>query len=537
MTRPSLVLTILVATIIACRAPLEWEVGSAIAGGAGRSHEGESGSGGEFAAEGFGGMNCGTCELGTVCIDSGGGQACEYAEPSPWLVFESGTLQGPFSVMIVPLAHAALGVSHTLATLPDEFQFVMFKEWSPSGKILIFDEMLTNFDDIWSNRLMWTEFGRGVPAPATPIPNLPLPGDYFLDDWDPETDAALVHSDDEAFVVRFRNGKAIAELAVTSEEEYSVAICRGAETVVYSTRESTFLVPLASGRSEHAGEHIEIGTWVNMSGDRRSLAVVREDPASGGSQLFVGTCDLTGMQYPLLESTGSVVLDWSPDSNHLAVLDDDEGSEGVKQLFIFEVSLPGEKRIFSQRGIEQVRWSPDGQSLVLEHKTGDRSIMRLDSLQPELLPIGTKDSRNHRWCGRHLIMDAYAEEGGDELVLALEPGVDARPRPLFGDSSDEITNVECNQEAEQLAYVRRTAKEVETLEVLDLVTHESHTLYEADTGGTIRVFEFPDSFRGLTAVIYDASNIESRLVWMRMAGAVWQRELTFEAADFPTFQP
>jgi hypothetical protein len=470
------------------------------------------------------------CRLGTTCVAEGNSVSCEYIEQTPWLALEGGDPSVAMTVAVLPLGLAGREQPELLHRLPQHLPLNSFRHWSPSGRILVFDEGWTDFRERWENRLAFAEFGRGLPSEAQVIQNLPSGTSYYPSGWDAETDTMAVVEGAEAYVVRFHDGEAIAELAATSEADHAVELCRGAQALVQQidADESAWLLPLGAARQ--TSEPREMGFLASVSPDGRWIAALRE-AAGDRTALLIGECAAAADLAVTTELDGLEEIMWSPDSAALFVTN----SEGVHQ--IFEVAATGIRQVFGDlKGT--ATWFERGRALLLSTYVDagqSWSVVDLDAMVTEELPINPEASA--QVCGKYVLVTETDSDGERKRTSVLEPGVDDTPRKLLDAPSEELSPLKPNSECTRLAYVREDSVGERTLEVVDLTAGGDGTSKIEIPEGEFWIEDFPDRGRGLFASYTTPEAAVPEVFWYPLHEADIEAHMTFSGFAAPVLQP
>jgi hypothetical protein len=470
------------------------------------------------------------CRLGTSCVAEGDATSCEYSEPTPWLALEGGDPSVAMTVAVLPLGLAGSEQPEVLRLLPKHLPLNSFRHWSPSGRILVFDEGWADLRGAWENRLAFAEFGRGLPSEAQVIQNLPSGTSYYPEDWDPETDAMATIGGPEAYVVRFENGDAIAELAATSEDDHAVELCRGARALVHQIDydASAWLLPLGSARE--TSEPRLIGFLASVSPDRRRVAVLREGPGDR-TQLLVGDCAADAELAVVAEHEGLEQITWSPNSQTFLAA----SAEGVHH--VFEVNATGAHRAFEELN-GTASWFQHGRALLLskyELSGQSWSFVDLDTMLSEALPINSEASATV--CGKYVLIREPVDATERERISVLEPGLDGAPRRVLDLPSEELSQLSPNPACTRLVYVREDPYGKLTLGVVHLATDGHRPFQRELPEGEFWIERFPDGKRGLFASYTAPEALLPSAVWYPLTDDDLEAHVTFSGFVAPVLQP
>jgi hypothetical protein len=144
------------------------------------------------------------CADGLSCVDGDDGASCEFPSASPWFIYIGNDLGADplrlFGIRQADMGHATpLDLTANVAT--EEYAGPTFRGWSPDGRILVFDLAYPTFE----SRMLYVRFGKGLPSPALPVPDLPV-----SDEWEPTVDwsaggkSAVMRHDDGRYFLDFR---------------------------------------------------------------------------------------------------------------------------------------------------------------------------------------------------------------------------------------------------------------------------------------------------------------------------------------------
>jgi hypothetical protein len=460
--------------------------------------------------------------------DAGPENAATQDQPAPILVYDANVAKEVTTtsrLMAIPVSRIGLEEPVVFHETPERFPINDFKYWSSNGEVLIFDEGWFELSDAsWTNRVLFSRYDRGKLSAPMLIPDLPGEGSFSVDDFDVETNTALLSNRDELYAVRFESDGPMSSLVLRSDLYLDARLCRGASDVVIDDAEGVWITPLDA--ADPPAVFIADEYTLELSPKRDYLAVTQVDEATGAASISIGRCALEPDLTEVAASDASIDLAFSDDGNRLLV---SGSSDDASWLKVLELDTdPVGNVVFEAEGtFDEVKWSADGEALAfLSESDGGWSLLRIPEQSVEPLPDVVAGVEG--WAGEHLVV--VDDEGS---LAVIDPKLGTEPERLVEAGSGTVSEVMIAPDAGSFACVRRGA--ADELFVIDPVRGiEGVELVYAGT-------DMPPllAFPGAKFGVLGASDAgEEPLLWWLPLGENRSREpVVYSPADLAVVQP
>ena len=263
----------------------------------------------------------GACRTGTAlkcpdelsCVEGAESAACEFEEQSPWLLFfdNAGGLKEAGGLFGTTTASAATSKPIDLASgaVSEEGQSLWFTSWSADGRYLAMNVTGT------AGGVFYREFGRGLPSPAAPIPDVPRDPDRLVfGPFAKDRNSLILGSGSLVFEVHFETDGPHTQLLAEDGDTPDYAYCAGGNVVLLQKNSVTggwALVDLEAPKAEAQ----ELSGVPILAPNRKRFV------AGDGGAYELADCarsaKATDLQIGALLGSSYQPQRWAPDSRHL----------------------------------------------------------------------------------------------------------------------------------------------------------------------------------------------------------------------------
>jgi hypothetical protein len=451
----------------------------------------------------------------------------EQAE-QPILVYDANVakdLTTTSRLMAIPASRIGLEEPVVFHETPERFPINDVKYWSSNGEVLILDEGWFELSDAtWTNRVLFSRYDRGKLSPPTLIPDLPGEGFYLVEDFDVETNTALLSNRDELYAVRFESDEPISWLVLRSDQYFEASLCRGSSEVVIEDDQGARIT--ATDGANLTTVPIGDAYTLRLSPKGDYVVVTRVDEATGAGSISIGRCTLEPDLTEVAVSDASIGFAFSTDGRRLLA----SGSSDDKSwLKVLELDTdPTGNVVFESAGrFDEVWWSADGETLAfLPESDGDWWLLRIPEQSVEPLPDVV--DRVEGWAGEYLVV--VDDEGS---LAVIDPKRGTEPERLVEAGPGTVSEVMIAPDAESFACVRRGAAD-ELFVIQPARGVEGVELAYAGTD-VPPLLAFPGAKLG---VLGASDGDEEPMVWWLPLGENRPREpIVYSPADFAVIQP